>query len=119
MDELQSMAVRLLSPRPQQVNIHLTWQNSWRYLPHGEPNVGLPGVALMSQQRGSPGAVAGKGKRPLDQADASSMKMLEKRSKKPGLCRLFDKLPGGCLYGYDCAFFTHHGANCGAFNNHG
>ena len=81
--------------------------------------MGLPGVALMSQQRGSPGAVAGKGKRPLDQADASSMKMLEKRSKKPGLCRLFDKVPGGCLYGYDCAFFTHHGANCGALNNHG
>ena len=60
----------------------------------------------------------GKGKRPLDRSEGNEGRPPFKKSKKPGVCRLFNRAPGGCPYGRDC-IFTHRCMNCGTANEHG
>ena len=83
-------------------------------VPHNLP---LPDAGGGPSQA-EPIRMAGKGKRPWDRSEDNEGRPPFKKSKKPGVCRLFNRAPGGCPYGRDC-IFTHRCTNCGSTNDHG
>ena len=60
----------------------------------------------------------GKGKHPMASSLGNDGKPPLKRSKNPGVCRLFNRAPGGCPYGSEC-IFGHKCTNCGSMGEHG
>ena len=78
----------------------------------------LQSVQLPRTGTSSPSTPASLGKRPATTDDSRGLSPQSKRTKKPGLCRLFNRAPGGCPYGDECCF-THRCSNCGVWVKHG
>ena len=79
----------------------------------------LQSVLLPRTGTSSPSTPASLGKRPATTTDdLRGLSPQSKRTKKLGLCQLFNRAPGGCPYGDECCF-THRCSNCGVWVKHG
>lgn len=74
---------------------------------------GVPGPPPLE-----PAQQKGKGKRPRSSTSCEDVRPPLKRSKGTGVCRLFNRAPGGCPYGGDC-IFVHKCSNCRNMEEHG